>query len=222
MKIVRTIFFLFVVASVLYYFHTHIATLLTHVQQYCIQGGILSILYFSCVYIIAILACVPGSVPTVLAGVLFGSVLGSIIVIISASIASVLAFLLSRYCFRNYVTQYCTKQERFQKFQHIIEQHGAIIVVITRLIPLFPFSFLNYAFGITNVRLKDYTIWSTVCIIPGVLLYVVGADVLTKLFTENRFSYTLGVVVIVMCIVIYYAQRYIKQYMQEHDTNRMS
>ena len=222
MKIIRTIFFLFIIGSVLYYFHTHIAILLTQVQQYCVQGGILSILYFSCVYIIAILACVPGSAPTILAGILFGSVLGSIIVIISASVASVLAFLLSRYCFRKYVTQYFTKQERFQKFQHIIEQHGAMIVVITRLIPLFPFSFLNYAFGITNVSLKDYTVWSTVCIIPGVLLYVVGADVLTKLFTENRFSYALGAVVIMMCIVVYYAQRYIRQYIQQHDNNRIS
>jgi uncharacterized membrane protein YdjX (TVP38/TMEM64 family) len=40
-----------------------------------------------------------------------------------------------------------------------------------RLSPLFPFNLLNYAFGITQVSLKDYVLGS-VGMIPGTVLYV--------------------------------------------------
>ena len=39
-----------------------------------------------------------------------------------------------------------------------------------RLSPVFPFNLLNYALGLTNVRLRDYVI-ACVGMMPGTLLY---------------------------------------------------
>ncbi len=48
---------------------------------------------------------------------------------------------------------------------------GWKIVLLTRLSPIFPFNLLNYAFGVTQVSLKDYILGS-IGIIPGTLMYV--------------------------------------------------
>jgi uncharacterized membrane protein YdjX (TVP38/TMEM64 family) len=65
------------------------------------------------------------------------------------------------------------------------ERHGAIIVAITRLVPIFPFNLLNYGFGLTRVRFGTYLLWSFLCMLPGIALYVVGADALTRGLAEG-------------------------------------
>ncbi|MFB8788388.1 MAG: VTT domain-containing protein [Potamolinea sp.] len=68
----------------------------------------------------------------------------------------------------------CTANERNAKFKAVDEavgKQGWKIVLLTRLSPLFPFNFLNYAFGVTQVSLKDYVLGSF-GIIPGTVLYV--------------------------------------------------
>jgi len=61
---------------------------------------------------------------------------------------------------------------------------------------LFPFTLLNYGFGLTKVSFKTYLFWSWLCMIPGTIVFVVGADVLTQIFTEGTVPWVLvGVVV---------------------------
>lgn len=79
------------------------------------------------------------------------------------------------------------KYPHFQAIDRAVSQAGFKIVFLTRLSPIFPFNLLNYAFGVTQVSLKDY-IYGSVGMIPGTLLYVyIGtlADDLTKINTTN-------------------------------------
>jgi uncharacterized membrane protein YdjX (TVP38/TMEM64 family) len=45
------------------------------------------------------------------------------------------------------------------------------IVFLLRLSPVFPFTLLNYALGLTRVKLRDYA-FASFGMIPGTLLYV--------------------------------------------------
>jgi hypothetical protein len=38
-------------------------------------------------------------------------------------------------------------------------------------VPLFPFNLMNYAFGLTRIRLREYVLASFVCMAPGALAY---------------------------------------------------
>ena len=49
---------------------------------------------------------------------------------------------------------------------------GFKIVMLTRLSPLFPFTLLNYAFGLTKVRFRDYLLASWLGMLPGTVMYV--------------------------------------------------
>ena len=49
-----------------------------------------------------------------------------------------------------------------------VEEEGWRFVAFVRLVPIFPFNLVNYAFGFTRVRLLDYVLASAVGMIPGI------------------------------------------------------
>ena len=124
---------------------------------------------FATGYAIATVAMVPGSLLTLAAGAIFGLGKGFATVFVGASIGATLAFLVSRYVARSWVEQ---KLEGHEKFAAIDRAIGGLkIVVLLRLSPVFPFNLLNYALGLTRVKLRDYVI-AHLGMLPGTLLYV--------------------------------------------------
>ena len=53
-----------------------------------------------------------------------------------------------------------------------VATEGWKIVGLTRLSPAFPFTLLNYAFGLTQVSLRDYVFASWIGMMPGTVMYV--------------------------------------------------
>ena len=91
------------------------------------------------------------------------------------------------------------------------------------LVPLFPFNLLNYALGLTRVRLRDYVI-AHLGMLPGTLLYVyygrlagAVAEVASGVQTERNAGYYavlgLGLVatIVVTTIVTRIATRTLKE-----------
>jgi uncharacterized membrane protein YdjX (TVP38/TMEM64 family) len=65
-----------------------------------------------------------------------------------------------------------TSNSTFRAIDHAVEKYGFKIVLLTRLSPIFPFNLLNYAFGITKVRFRDYVLASWIGMFPGTVMYV--------------------------------------------------
>lgn len=168
-------------------------------------------LVFVLLYVVAVVFMLPASALTLAAGALFGSALGATVVSIAATLGAGLSFLISRYFARAAVSEWLSKSEKFQRLDQMTEQHGAIMVALTRLVPLFPFSLLNYGFGLTRVPFRTYLFWSWLCMLPGTLLYVIGADALTKGLAQGRVPWPLvaGAVVaaVVLTVLVRLAQR---------------
>jgi len=61
---------------------------------------------------------------------------------------------------------------RFATMDNAVAEEGWKIVVLTRLSPVFPFTLLNYAYGLTSVSLRDYVLASWVGMMPGTVMYV--------------------------------------------------
>ncbi len=128
------------------------------------------------IYTVAVVAAIPGVAITVVAGALFGSVVGVVVVSAGSILGATLAFIVARYFAREPIAHWMARSERFSRLDAMTEKHGAIIVAVTRLVPLFPFNLLNYGFGLTRVRLGTYVVWSWLCMLPMTVLYVVGTD----------------------------------------------
>lgn len=162
-------------------------------------------------YAVAVAAALPGSVLTVMAGTLFGSGLGVVVVSTAATLGASLSFLIARYLARDAIARWLSTNERFRRLDQLTEQHGAMIVALTRLAPIFPFNFLNYGFGLTQVSFSTYVFWSWLCMLPGTMLYVVGADAVTQGIARGGVPWLLlgamGGVGVLLALLVSYARR---------------
>ncbi len=134
--------------------------------------GPLGPLLFILLYIAATVAFLPGSILTLGAGAVFGVLWGTVFVSVASTTGATAAFLAGRYLARDWVAK---KLEAFPKFKAVDEavaEGGGKVVFLVRLSPAFPFNLLNYAFGLTKVRLRDYILPSWAGMLPGTVLYV--------------------------------------------------
>jgi pyruvate/2-oxoglutarate dehydrogenase complex dihydrolipoamide dehydrogenase (E3) component/uncharacterized membrane protein YdjX (TVP38/TMEM64 family) len=122
-------------------------------------------------YALAVVGFVPGSILTLAAGAIFGVLEGTLYVFLAATLGATGAFLVSRYLARRAVERRLDGNERFAAIDRAVGAQGRKIVFLLRLSPIFPFNLLNYALGLTRVRLVDYA-FASLGMIPGTLLYV--------------------------------------------------
>lgn len=131
---------------------------------------------FGVVYIGATVLFVPGLILTVAAGFVFGWLWGVVLISISSTLGALAAFFVGRYLARDAVRRRVEKRPKFQALYRAIEREGFKVVLLTRLVPVFPFNLLNYAYGLTDVSWKQYVLASWMGMLPGTIAYVyVGA-----------------------------------------------
>jgi uncharacterized membrane protein YdjX (TVP38/TMEM64 family) len=181
--------------------------------------GSLGPVVFVLLYAVAVVAALPGSALTVAAGALFGSVQGVIVVSIASTLGASLSFLVGRYFAREAVASWLSDKEKFQKLDQLTEQQGAIIVAITRLVPIFPFNLLNYGFGLTRVPFWTYVFWSWLCMLPGTVLYVVGADVVTKAVVQGEVPWPLVAALVATAAILTVIVRQARRRLQDREAD---
>lgn len=149
-------------------------------RDYIAGLGAWGYLVFIGAYAVLTVLAVPGSAMTVAAGAVFGSLKGVLVVSAASTLGAGLAFLVARYLARERVAAWLSSNEKFRRLDELTARHGELIVAVTRLVPLFPFTLLNYGFGLTGIRFGTYLFWSWLCMLPGTVLYVVGADIFAR------------------------------------------
>ncbi|MBT3268047.1 TVP38/TMEM64 family protein [Candidatus Poribacteria bacterium] len=166
------------------------------------------------VYAVLVTLAVPATPLTATAGAMFGSVLGVVVVSVGSTAGAVVSMLVARYLLRDAMARRFEANERFQQLNRLFETQGAVIVVAIRLIPVFPFGALNYAFGLTNVRLGTYTFWSWLCMLPMTVIIVVGSDAVVTTIREGGVPWALVVTVAamagIMTLLVRQARRKLK------------
>ena len=179
--------------------------------------GALGPVVFILIYVGAVVAALPGSAITIIAGAIFGSVLGVIVVSIASTLGASLAFLIGRYFARDATAKWLSKREKFKKLDDLTERHGAIMVALVRIVPIFPFNFVNYGFGLTKVRFWTYVFWSWLCMLPGTVLYVVGTDAISQAIIQKRVPWPLIGIVIGVGILLVVLVKFARKRLHEED-----
>jgi uncharacterized membrane protein YdjX (TVP38/TMEM64 family) len=177
---------------------------------------------FVVIYAVAVVFAVPGSVLTIAAGAMFGSFVGVILVSVASTLGATGAFLVARSFARDSVARWLEGREKWARLDHLTREHGAIIVAITRLVPLFPFNLLNYGFGLTRIRLRTYVFWSWLCMLPGTVLYVVGADVVTTALARGTVPWVLILVFVASAATITILVRRARGVLAEREARETS
>ena len=141
--------------------------------QVWVQGlGPIGYLVYALVYAVCVVFFVPASVLTLGAGALYGLAGGLGVVLLGANLGAFLSFLLARTFLRERIEAMTAGNSRFEALDRAIAKEGAKIVLLVRLAPVFPFTYSNYAFGLTGVRTSLYALATLVGMLPGTIGYV--------------------------------------------------
>ena len=138
-------------------------------ERWIQDAGIWAPLLFIAVYAVAAVLFLPGTLLTLAGGALFGPVLGTLYNLTGATIGATLAFLIARYLASDWIAE--RTGGRLKQLINGVEDEGWRFVAFTRLVPLFPFNLLNYALGLTRIKLSHYLLATYTCMLPGAMAY---------------------------------------------------
>ena len=138
-------------------------------------------LMFILIYIVGCLLFLPASLLTLGAGILFGALRGSMFAWTGATLGATAAFLVGRYVARDWAAGKIAANPGFAAVDQAAASEGWKIVGLIRLSPIFPFSVMNYACGITRVSLRDYVFASAAGMLPGTIFYAYLGSVIGDL-----------------------------------------
>ncbi len=169
--------------------------------------GIMAPLIYMGFYAVAPSLLLPGLPLTIAGGILFGPFWGVVYAITGATAGACIAFLIARYAARGWVEGMLTTP-RWKRLDEGVQRHGWKVVAFTRLIPLFPFNLLNYAFGLTKIGFLPYAVTSFICMLPACIAFIVFSSSLLDLL-KGRLSANLlvGILLIVLISLIPFGYR---------------
>ncbi len=162
-------------------------------------------------YALAPSLMLPGLPITVVGGVLFGPFWGVVYVAVGATTGATLAFIIARKMGREWV-EGLVKGGRMREIDESVEKKGWKIVAFTRLIPLFPFNFLNYAFGLTKIGLAPYFLATLIFMLPGITAYVVFSSSILDIF-HGRVSpaFIIGILLVLLVSLVPFVYKRVKK-----------
>ena len=133
-------------------------------------AGATGFITYAALYALATVLLLPGSVLTLGAGFVYGPIWGVLLASPASVLGATLAFLLGRFVARDWIRHRIATNPRFEAVDAAVGKGGFKIVLLLRLSPIFPFTLLNYALGLTRVRLRDYVLASFIGMLPGTVL----------------------------------------------------
>ena len=127
-------------------------------------------------FAIAVIAMFPGWLFMVAGGYLFGAVMGGLLSFIANLIGSVAAFYLAKTYARQWIKNRLDHSSKFQGFDRVVSRSGFQTVMFARL-ALLPNNLINYASGITGMRLRDFVLGTCIGVLPILIANVlIGAS----------------------------------------------
>ncbi|MEQ1878201.1 MAG: TVP38/TMEM64 family protein [Bdellovibrionia bacterium] len=190
---------------------------ITGLRDWIESLGVPGIFAFMAVYILGVVAVLPGTALTLIAATLFGPVLGIVIVSIASTIGACIAFLIARHFAADTVGRWLNKSEKFRRLDRLTATHGDIMVAVTRLVPILPYNLLNYAFGLTHVPFWTYLFWSWVCMLPATAINVLSMDAVATAVSEGRISATAAALLAATVAVFIVLYRFADKKLDEAD-----
>ena len=212
-------------ALVIYAIHAFglfdLLTDLPHLQTLIRQSGLFGYSLYILLFIIATLFLLPGSILVIAGGIVFGPLLGTLLSLIAATLASSCSFLPARWLGRD-LLKYVGHSHTFQAIEKGIARNGIDFLILTRLIPLFPYNIQNYAYGLTTIAFWPYTLISALTTLPGIVIYTVMASDLANEGITLRFILQLCLAGLALFILVQLAKLYARHKHVDLSASRRS
>jgi uncharacterized membrane protein YdjX (TVP38/TMEM64 family) len=201
-SIIRPLIFLFLLGGIVFtvrYFHLQEYLEKERLRQFIAAYGVWGPLIYLTVWTLAPPLSLPGLPITLAGGLLFGPFWGVIYTIIGATLGAALAFLMARYLARDWVEAKLAGT-KLMVLDEKVSQEGWKVVAFIRLIPIFPYFLVNFAFGLTRITFWSFTIATFIFMLPLTIAFVYFSSNILDLF-QGKVSKELLVGVVLVTLV---------------------
>jgi len=133
--------------------------------------GLLAYLIFIGIYILVAVFMLPAFFFTIIAGLAFGPFIGAPLALVGATLGAAVAFIIARYVARDTIVNRFGNSPLFKKIDDGLRANGVSFLILTRLVPVFPYNVQNYIYGLTPIKLGTFTLVSLITMAPGAIIY---------------------------------------------------
>lgn len=162
---------------------------LESLREYLIRLGPIAPIIYIVLFTLVPLTFFPDAILVIASGMVFGFGLGTIYTIIGAFFGSTLSFFIARKLGQRFFDRF---EGSVKELSISFDNKGFIIVLMLRLIPLFPFDLISYSAGLSRVRYKNFMGATLLGALPGIMVYVnLGASSLNLSSSKFYISLTL-------------------------------
>lgn len=151
---------------------TNISALRAYLENLGWRGYVIFIL----LSVIVAVFLLPGQVLAIAGGLAYGGLIGGALTVIGASLGATLSFIIGKYVARGYIIQRFGNDPTFQKIEKGVRENGLSFLIFTRLVPIFPFAIQSYAYAMTPMSVKKFSLISFLTMMPASFIYAFMAS----------------------------------------------
>jgi uncharacterized membrane protein YdjX (TVP38/TMEM64 family) len=139
-------------------------------HHFLTEHMVLSLGAYVAIYVLAIALSVPGGLVLTLAGgLMFGWIVGGLAAVAAATMGATVVFLIARGAFGDSLNERCGPW--LARLREGFKEDALSYLLFMRLVPAFPFWFVNVAPALLGVPLRTYVIGTFLGIIPATFAF---------------------------------------------------
>lgn len=207
MKRKTVIFCLIIVLGIVLFYSTGLSQELQNVskmQAWFHSQGSWGYLTFIVICVVTAVFMLPGGLLAIIAGIAFGGWTGGLLTAIGSTIGASISFLLGKTMLKDSIIARYGNNKTFKQIMNGVKQNGTEFLILTRMVPIFPYAIQSYAYALTPMRFWKFSIISGITMMPACFIYAIFAsDILTKgLSLELSIKFTImGVILFLLTYV---------------------
>lgn len=156
-----------------------------HLRESIRNSGFRGPLTCMLLYILFTLFFIPCTPLSLIVGATFGVIKGTVYASAGSLLGVTLAFLLARYALHQPMQRWMQNSKTLRWINEGIQKDSWRIIIISRMFPITPYHFLNYAYGLTGVSLVKYMIASWLGMLPPIIAWVWTAAAAGRIAAGN-------------------------------------
>lgn len=183
-------------------------------RAYLENLGWVGYLIFILLSVVVAVFLLPGQFLAIVGGLAYGGLLGGTLTIIGASLGASISFIIGKYVARDYILRRFGNDATFQKIEKGVSENGISFLIFTRLVPIFPYAIQSYAYAMTPMSVKKFSLISFATMMPASFIYTFMASEIASKGVSLTLLMELTVAGILLALLAYLPKRFSKKIKQ--------
>lgn len=212
-KIFISLFIIALILIMFYFMNKDIMNVDT-LKNLILDSGYFAPLIYIIAFSLVPLTFFPDSLLAILGGTIFGLSRGFLYTSIGALIGGSISFFISRILGQSFVEK--LENDKLKNIQNLLKDNGFLMILLLRLIPLFPFDLISYGAGLTKISYKDFLLGTLIGTIPGILVFVnLGAQWIS--FNKESIYLSVSLLILFIIVSLFLKKIYINKHLSKEN-----